>query len=516
MTRGPKAGSGKVRWQCRYGSENGKRVMCYLTTDPSKPYRGQNMQPKQGDRNPRFQRALGGKRTLVITWAQNATPIHQPTFDSLQTYCNERSAELIVIPGRYKNATSRWTESQANDETWAPEVTPYLHNVRKKLNDNLVLVADVKIQPTASSPLTGMEGMTSGESCIIGHPKAQMKCVPTPQNALPKVMRTTGAVTVANHSDSKAGKLGDFHHHLGAIVVEIQGSKVYHMRRLSCRSDGAFIDLDRAYYADGTATDAPPYSAIAFGDAHYRFADSKTVSATFDPGGIVDTLNPEALVWHDLLDGYSISPHHQGNPLISIAKHRSGFSSVRREVDETVAFLLDKSTGRKSYVVASNHDDMLSRWVMREDWRGDPENADMYLETALHMVRSVRMGKGGAEYLDPFQFWVDRLKGEADVTCLRRNQSLLINDVELGMHGDTGPSGARGSVKNLSRLGVKVMSGHGHSPAEEEGHTRVGTMSRLDLEYVRGPGAWMHAHGAVDAFGKRHLIIMIDGKWRVA
>lgn len=472
------------------------------------------MQPKEGDKNPRFQRALGGKRTLVITWAQNATPVHEPTFAALQTYCNHRSAELIVIPGRYKNPTSRWTASQDGAETWAPELTPYLHNVRKKLNENLVLLADLKIQPTAVRPLSGLEGMTSGESCIIGHPKAQMLCVPTPQNALPKVMRTTGAVTVANHTDSKAGKLGDFHHHLGALVVEIQGSKVYHMRRISCRKDGAFIDLDRAYYAHGDVAQAPPYSAIAFGDAHYRFADRKTVRATFDPGGIVDTLNPEALVWHDLLDGYSVSPHHKGNPLISIAKHRSGFSDVRREVNETVEFLLEMSAGRKSYVVASNHDDMLSRWVMREDWRADPENAEMYLETALHMVRSVKMGKGGTEYTDPFQFWVDRLKGDTDVTCLRRNESLLINGVELGMHGDAGPSGARGSVKNLARLGVKVMSGHGHSPAEEEGHTRVGTMSRLDLEYVRGPGAWMHAHGAVDAFGKRHLIMVIDGKWR--
>ena len=451
----------------------------------------------------------------MFTWAQNATPVHDGAWGALQAFLRHNNAKLGVIPGRYLNPTSRWTESQQNAEQWASEVTPHLHNQRKKLNDNLVLVGDLKIQPTAVSPLTGIEGLTHGESSIVGHPKAQRKCVPTPQSSLPKILCTTGAITVANHTDSRAGKLGDFHHQLGAVVVEIQGSKVFHLRRISCRKDGAFIDLDTAYYPDGTVEPAPPYEALVLGDAHYRFADPAVVKATFGQGGLVDTINPQRIVWHDLLDAYSVTPHHQHNPITRIAKQRAGFDNAEREVRETVEWMIKLANGRESYVVASNHDDMLSRWVMREDWKADPENAQFYLETALHMVQSARMEASGAAYNDPFQYWVDKLKGDAPVTCLARNASLLINGVECGMHGDAGPGGARGSVKNLSRLGVKVISGHGHSPAEEEGHTRVGTMSYLDLEYVRGPDAWLNAHGAIDAFGKRHLFNIIAGSFKL-
>ena len=83
------------------------------------------------------------------------------------------------------------------------------------------------------------------------------------------------------------------------------------------------------------------------------------------------------------------------------------------------------------------------------------------------------------------------------------------------MHGDHGPNGARGSLKNLSRIGVKNVHGHGHGPGEEEGATRVGTGSRLDLNYARGsPSGWLQADAFVHANGKRQLIFYIEGKHR--
>jgi hypothetical protein len=132
------------------------------------------------------------------------------------------------------------------------------------------------------------------------------------------------------------------------------------------------------------------------------------------------------------------------------------------------------------------------------------------------MVRSAKMGKGGAEYLDPFIYWADRLSREAgasNINPILRGRSLLIGGIECRMHGDKGPHGARGSVRNLSRLGVRVVSGHGHAPAIEEGHTRTGTMTYLNLEYNGGPSGWLNTHASIDAFGKPHLHHMIDGKF---
>jgi hypothetical protein len=510
MIRGPRTPGGKQRWVCRSGA--GDRPVCYNTTDPTAPYRGQDGSAREPEQQTQFEVKLAKRRVVVVTWAQNATPANTPFLEALKQFCKHRKAQLVVIPGRYKNPTSQWSASQANDEHWDPVLVPYLHNQRFALNESLVLAADVKAQPTATTPLTGFEGLTGGESCLIGHPKLQLKCIPTPQNRMPKILATTGSITVPNYTDSKAGKLGEFHHSAAAAIVEIQDGKVFHLRHVTADERGHFIDLDWLY-TPKKFTKAPPYKGIVFGDAHYRFADPVVVEATFGKGGMVDRLNPDTLVWHDLLDAYAVSPHHKGNPFIALAKHREGFADIRKEVEETVAWLKKCTGKRKSVVVGSNHDDMLARWVVANDWRTDPENAEFYLETALHVARSAKMGPGGAEYIDAFQFWAERLRGKAAIRLLRRGESFMVGRYECGMHGHDGPNGARGSVKNLSRLGVRVISGHGHSPAWEEGHARGGTMTRLTLEYTRGPSSWLNTHVAVDALNRAHLLNIIDGRY---
>src|SRR5690606_33657091 len=128
------------------------------------------------------------------------------------------------------------------------ELRPYLYNGRKRLNANLQLLGDIKIQPTMQFPLSGAEGLTNAESSIIGHPKLQLTTVATPQSRMPKILTTTGAITVPNYTDTRAGKLGTFHHVLGAALVELQSDKIFHLRQINARKDGAFIDMEYAYY----------------------------------------------------------------------------------------------------------------------------------------------------------------------------------------------------------------------------------------------------------------------------
>lgn len=510
MKRDSRTPAGKRRWSCT-PYVNGKRVYCYSTTDPAAPERTQ-----RGDTTARAalpRQSLASQR-YVITWAQNATPVHSEFLACLQTFCKHNNAQLLVIPGRYKNPTSQWTASQANEEEWAPEIAPYLIAQRRKLNDNISIVGDLKIQPTAVTPLTGFEGLTGAESAVIGHPKLQLKTVATPSNKMAKLLTTTGAVTVRNYTDSRAGKGGDFHHYFGAALVEIVNSKVFHLHQLSYAPHAhGFIHRDLAYFAHGVKK-APPYKALVFGDAHAQFADAQVVAATFGKSGLVELLDPEVQVFHDLLDAYAVNPHHFGNPFTAIAKRQCSFDDIKAEVEHTISKLVEWSAGRRSVVVASNHDNMLARWIMNSDWRRDPVNAAFYLETALHMVKSVTMTKHGASYIDPFQFHVEALVPKsANIACLGRDQSFVVGGIELSLHGDQGPKGARGSVKNLSRIGTRLMTGHGHSPAIEEGHWRVGTMTPVKLEYTGPVGDWLQTHGSIDAFNKRHLHTCIEGSF---
>jgi hypothetical protein len=153
----------------------------------------------------------------------------------------------------------------------------------------------------------------------------------------------------------------------------------------------------------------------------------------------------------------------------------------------------------------------MARWIRESDWRDDPENAEVYLETALAMVRSTKMSDGGTEHIDPFNYWVKKLGLDAEL--LRGDESKMIADIEVGMHGHEGPNGARGNIKSFSRIGVKSMVGHSHTPGICEGCYQVGTSTRLRLEYNSGPSSWMNTHGVIYANGKRTLINIINGKW---
>ncbi len=508
--------SGKQRWRCE------KKVggCDYSTTNPdTSVVRTQSGATTRKGKQPIFSRTIGkSSQRFVITSAQNATPAHHGFLTALKSFCDHKNAELLIVPIRYKNPTSRWSESQSNDETWAPELVPYLWNRRIKLNPNLVLLGDIKTQPTAASPLTGFDAITHAESGILAHTKLQLRCIPT-LGKLPKVLTTTGAITKPNYTDSKAGRLGEFHHSLAACFVESSGKK-FHMRQLCASSrTGEFNDLNELFRADGSVV-PQPIKGLVMGDMHVGSTDPSVVKATFGKGGIVRSLNPEYLVYHDLFDGYSVNHHHGDNPFIEYAKHISGKGSARNEVMNAIDFIASNANLVKhSVVIPSNHDDFLRRWILSTDWRGDPENAEFYLETALAMLKSTKMTDSGTSYQDPFIYWLMKELGDriesGQIILPSSQQGFNIAGIAVGMHGDAGPNGARGSIRNLRRIGMRSYIGHGHSPGIDEGCWQVGTSTYLRLEYNRGPSSWMQTHGVIYESGKRSLINMIDGDWRL-
>lgn len=501
----------RPRWQCVTGTE---RIYCYSTTDPTKKPRNQKGETvSKGPRS--FLRPMPQAQRYLITAAQNATPVHEGFLAALRVAAKHLKAELVIIPLRYKNPTSSWTESQTNEDVWHVP-NQLLFSGRKKLNQNLVLVGDVKVQPTATSPLTGFEGLTHSESCILGHPKIQFKVVPVAAGKYPKILTTTGVCTVRNYTDSKAGKLGEFHHSLGATLVEIDDKK-FHLRQIVGGKDGSFTDLTKVYDEAGVHAAAPAIG-LAMGDTHHRFLAPGVRRATFEgKDSMLAVLNPTTLVFHDLLDGHTHNPHHDGNPFIEAAKQAAGLDDVRTEVAEAVAFADLVTEGRNGIIVPDNHGDFLRRWIVKSDWRelSTAANKAFYLETAQAMLASAKMGPGGVEYDSAFAYWAKRLSKNPGLRILDHDESFKLGRFEAGMHGHQGPNGSRGSIRNLSRLGSLVISGHGHTPGWEEGHRRVG-VSTDKLEYEDGPSSHLQTHCVVYASGASCLLTVIDDRWCVS
>ena len=515
---------GKHRWVCK--TERGG--YCYSTVgDPKVATKQDGSTVKKGPA-PKFKRPLDSK-IFVVTSAQNATPLHDGFWKSLLQYCEFRGAELMVIPIRYKNATSKWTESQKNAEWWlepppeegAPdtrELQHYLWNVRKNLNKNIAVLGDIKVQPTAVSPLSGFEGMTHGESAILGHTKLQLKVIATPQGKYPKILTTTGACTVKNYTDTRAGKLGEFHHTLAAAVVEVDGPR-FHLRQINAKSDGSFYDLDYLY--DGAMKRPLQYSptltipGIVMGDTHVEGIDPAVEKATFED--IIPFFQPRKLFWHDLEDGGSVNHYAAKNPFVTAARHFSKAGSAEEEFYSACNYVADHTpNGTESYIVASNHNDWLHRWILERDWKTlAPKDRGFYLKVASKLYeKSKTMTGDQAEGLNAFillakEYLINNIK------VLDYEESHLVEGIECGMHGHYGPNGSRGSAKSFRRIGVKSIIGHSHTPAIEEGCYQVGTSTKLTRGYTHGPSSWLNTHCVIYPNGKRTLINIIDGKWRL-
>lgn len=456
-----------------------------------------------------YHRARDVSRYVVVS-AQNATPVHRGFMASIMRYCEDRGARLIVIPYRYKNPTSMFSKGDQENDWWAPELVPYMLSSDVDITDTLMIAGSIKIRPTAQVPLSGMQAYSKAKSMIIGHPKVQLRSIPTIQGTLPKILTTTGSVTVENYTDSKAGRLGEFGHVIGGTILETRGS-AFQLRQINADGRGGFTDLDR-HYSPGGVTIAEPAEILTCGDVHHAQMDPEAERATFCEGGLVDKVRPRRLAIHDLLDFRARNHHDAGDIFLEAEKARHGTDDVEAEVRAALEWLAWAAEGfEETLVVESNHNEALTRWLKEGRGATDPRNAWFYHRTMAALLADP---SGGREASHPLEYWygVNHRQGPRGVRFLRRNESALVNGVEHSMHGDVGPNGSRGSTKAFDQLGVKSTSGHCHGPEIFGGVYRVGIMGDHQMGYnERGPGNWLTTHAIQYATGARTLVTMVDG-----
>ena len=432
-------------------------------------------------------------QTFVITCAVSGSPVHKPFLESLEQYCKKRKAQLLVVPVRYRNPTSKYE----NPEDWFdPLLLPYLHRDRTKLNKHLVLLADILIQPTAQRPLSDLKTITGTASCIVGHPRVASSSVPTTMGGWPKLAMSTGAVTRPSYSESKAGAKGEFHHTLAAIVVELDG-KFFHLRHIHANKDGGFNDLENV-------------EVLTLGDLHGTRHDPDALAVTIK---MLHELKPAHVVLHDVLDFQSAS--HHADFFERFALHQAGKANVMDEIKQTcavIAKIMAAAPKAEIHIIDSNHNSHLDRWLSDKNNAHDVENALVY-----HQIKTALLTAGArGERLSAFEWaakQVNPLMGK--LHWLERGESLAIGGVEHGYHGHRGANGARGSLESYLSIGAKVTIGHSHTPSREEGVVQVGTTSLKSMGYNDdAPSGWMHTHCVQYRGGKRTLVNIIGDDYR--
>lgn len=437
------------------------------------------------------------RKTFLISWAQNETPVHENFFKNIVAYSNHLKAGLHIIAGRYKNPTSVFTDQ--DKDTWVKEVLPYLDANRHNLHDHLQVLSDIKVSPTASTPLSGLNGVTGLESCIIGHPRMHLKALPVLKGYPNKLLLSTGACTVSNYTDSKSGKKAEFHHNLGAVIVELDGEH-FHIRQITADDNGDFYDLFKRVKKGKVKNNKKGCEIAVLGDLHIHQMNEEAVKDSFD---ILDVMKPKHTVIHDVFDGKSISHHTKNYPFQLLELEENGSDDVEKEIKE----MLDWVRGKKKYnlvIPAANHNDWLDQWLDKTDWRKEG-NKKAYLKYA-NIKAEGKAKKGLVAYL------LDEEFGE-DVVTLDYNGSYRVLDWELGLHYDKGANGSRGSMVQFKNLNTKSIGGHGHSAFRVDGSLAVGTLTKMDMGYNKGLSSWTCSNVLVYPDGKAQHIHRVNNKF---
>jgi hypothetical protein len=334
-----------------------------------------------------------------------------------------------------------------------------------------------------------------------------------------KLMYTTGCATQLNYIQKKAGQKAEHHHRYAFLIVEVDGKGNWWVRQVAARKNGRVIQDLNVLVEDGVVTSTKAsVAAITWGDIHATKADPKVTAASMD---MLDTLRPKHQALHDLFEGAGFNPHDRKykNNHEKFAIWLRGLHRVSEEFARTKAVIEQYlRPGCITIVPDANHDrKWLKLWLREFDYRVDPANAELFLRLQAFMYSEISKGK-----LPKNVNLVERaMVNEAGlpkgaVSFLIPDESYIVGEVELGMHGHLGANGANGSPNNLSKIGVKLSTAHTHTTGIYHGLYVAGTSTVLTQEwgYTTGPSAWTHSHVLQYDNGQRCIVTQRGDKWR--
>lgn len=299
--------------------------------------------------------------------------------------------------------------------------------------------------------------------------------------------------------------IADKQHVMGAIYVNVFDNESYGYTQIQMlNEEGSFVHFGKRYHPNGKVTNEAP-EVLVCGDWHSGETDPLVRQCTEE---MLAVFKPKKVALHDTFNGKSINHHEETNAIAKAQSFMQGLPSLEQEViglrDDLDWF--SKQTD-EVIIVKSNHDEFLSKnYLKQAKYAQDPQN---------HYF-SLRLAEAMMEGKDPLKFAVERVGLKAkNIRWLQRDEDFKVAGIQLGAHGDIGPAGTRGTIKNMRKSYGLSVTGHSHTPGIWHGAWSVGTSSLLRLSYNHGPGSWMQTHCLVYADGSRQLINMIRGTWKL-
>lgn len=464
---------------------------------------------QEGDLSNKLHKVVKQYKKFVITTAVTGCSVHEGFHASLKHFCKVNKAALLVLvaadPAHNKSHNKGGygtIDQRLAKECMVVEDT--------RLNSNF-FISTIKMSAKHINPTVGLSdiGQREGSFCFAS-PKQSMTLESTSNEKLPHVMMTTGAITKPNYvtemyMSERTAYIADKHHVMGAVYVHVFDDVAYGYTQIQMlNEEGSFVHWGKRYHPNGKVANEAP-EALICGDWHSGETDPLVRKATEE---MIEFLKPKKVGVHDGFNGKSINHHEHDNAILQAQHFMNGLPSLEQEI---TGYKDDLDWFSKKVdevvIIKSNHDDFLAGDYLRHaKYARDPQNHYFSLDLA----------KAAMEGKDPLKTAVEKVGLKAkNIRWLKRDEDWKIAGVQLGAHGDKGPSGSRGNLKNMRKSYGLSVTGHSHSPGIWHGAMAVGTSSFLKLGYNLGPSNWMQAHAAIYPDGSRQIINIICGQWKI-
>jgi hypothetical protein len=370
-----------------------------------------------------------------------------------------------------------------------------------KLNSNLKLY-DTGILASQINPLTGFPKKLHRDfSYILPSPKIRYLSIPN-TSIHPRFLATTGALTHGNYKMHIAqGRKAALEHEYGFAYVKVRNGRLFSYYPVMALKNGNFNHY-REYYRGGKVSDQQP-EAIVLGDWHTGDTCPKVRRETIKT---LENLKPKRVFFHDFFNGHSINHHEQRNHLSKARLWANKMHVLEREIRQCLKeleFFSKRFPDIEFFIVESNHDAFLSKYIGEENFLEDGQNS----------VFACKLFIASSDEKDdrPIVEKAMDLLGNvpSNVRFLREDEEYRIKGIGLDYHGHRGMNGSRGSGASFDRFNLKLITGHEHTPKIYANGMVVGTSTHLRLDYTKGASSWLNAHGILYSSGKYTLLTIV-------
>ena len=446
-------------------------------------------------------------KRFFITTAVNKERIHKGFMKSIEGYCKEKNAKLLILPCLDSNSKSEAEVEWHFDDKLLDH--PLVFG-RLDLNSN-IHTSCIKVGAKTVNPVGGLGIYSQGKGTFIfASPKQFLEYDAVANNKMPHARMSPGACTIPNDlnktNSSKTDFMYNYTHTVGGIIVEIEDNEIFYFRQVQADVNGHFADLGKLYTGRKSKTIIPK---LVMGDYHAGEHD-ETVIGSWEE--IIDEFKVDEVIFHDIFNGRSINHHEKDNIILRSRRSQNNHLALDgelREVSVQLDRIMKHKSVKKGVIVRSNHDDFLDRWLQAARFKDDPLNFQIGCKLADKAVDGLDPLQEGIKLIRP-------LKTNKTMIWLKRDEDYIIAGIECGAHGDKGPNGSRGGKAGLEKAYGKCNIAHSHTPGILRGVFQVGTSTLLRLGYNIGPSSWVHCSLLQYPNGQRQLINSINGKWHLA